>query len=166
MRSLWSNCRRMGSKGSHQQQVVPAVATVEFKLVEDIRMVTVPVTSCLTVLCAYIVVGTVLFSNWEGWTYLDGAYFCFVSLMTIGFGDFVPGNRYIYFVSHGDTADYQEARAKLVLGTIYILLGMAIIAMCLNLMQEKVVLNVRNVARRLGLIRAASTFEYGEYGDE
>ena len=32
----------------------------------------------------------------QGWSILDGAYFCFTSLMTIGFGDFVPGNSYIY----------------------------------------------------------------------
>lgn len=72
--------------------------TVEFKLVEDIRLVTIPVTSCLFVLMAYILVGTIIFSAWEGWNYLDGAYFCFTSLMTIGFGDFVPGNYYIYQV--------------------------------------------------------------------
>ena len=90
---------------------------VEFKLVEDLRLVTIPITSCLMVLISYIVFGAVLFSTWEvrrrqhghnlslvtsclqGWNYLDGAYFCFISLMTIGFGDFVPGNSYIYNVA-------------------------------------------------------------------
>ena len=62
----------------------PKVPTVEFKLVEDLRLVTVPVTSCLVVLFVYIAMGTVLFSHWESWSYLDGAYFCFISLMTIG----------------------------------------------------------------------------------
>ena len=71
---------------------------MEFKLVEDLRLVTVPVLSCLLVLLFYILSGTVLFSAWEGWNYLDGAYFCFTSLLTIGFGDFVPGNDYIYQV--------------------------------------------------------------------
>ena len=75
------------------------VATVEFKLVEDLRLVTIPVTSCLLVLMSYVFLGTVLFASWEGWNYLDGAYFCFISLMTIGFGDFVPGNKYIYQVT-------------------------------------------------------------------
>jgi len=48
----------------------PKVATVEFKLVEDLRLVTIPVTSCLIVLASYIFLGTVLFSTWEGWNYL------------------------------------------------------------------------------------------------
>jgi hypothetical protein len=38
---------------------------VEFKLVEDLRLVTIPVTTCLLVLLCYIVFGAVLFSAWE-----------------------------------------------------------------------------------------------------
>ena len=67
--------------------------TVEFKLLKDLRLVTIPVTSCLMVL------------------------------------------------------------AKLVIGTVYILFGMAILGMCMNLMQEQIVVQVRSMLRRLGLIR-------------
>lgn len=129
------------------------VPTVEFKLVEDLRLVTVPVTSCVTVLAAYITFGTILFSTWEGWSYMDGAYFCFISLLTIGFGDFVPGSRYIYQVT--DEIDSQDANAKLIIGALYILLGMAILGMCINLMQEQIIVQVRTALRRMGLIRPA-----------
>ena len=60
--------------------------------------------------------------------------------MTIGFGDFVPGKAYIYNIDEG--IEETEANAKLVLGAIYILLGMGIIAMCVNLMQEKIITEV------------------------
>ena len=60
--------------------------------------------------------------------------------MTIGFGDFVPGNSYIYNVA--DNVTEEEVTAKLVLVSVYILLGMGIIAMCVNLMQEKIVTQV------------------------
>ena len=76
---------------------------VEFKLVEDLRLITIPVTTCLLILISYIIFGAVLFAAWEGWNYMDGAYFCFISLMTIGFGDFVPGNKYIYNVGDNVT---------------------------------------------------------------
>ena len=76
---------------------------VEFKLVEDLRLITIPITTCLLVLISYIIFGAVLFAAWEGWNYMDGAYFCFISLMTIGFGDFVPGNKYIYNVGDNVT---------------------------------------------------------------
>ena len=102
------------------------------------------------------------YSTQLGWSYLDGAYFCFISLMTVRFGDFVPGNSYIALV---DSDEWDEPKAQLILGAVYILLGMAIIAMCLNLMQEKIVVNVRKFARRLGLIRA-STLYYENDNDE
>jgi len=72
--------------------------TVEFRLVEDLRLVTVPMSAPAFVLAVYVAVGAAAFSVWEGWSWADGVYFCFVSLMTIGFGDFVPGNGYIYQV--------------------------------------------------------------------
>ena len=66
-------------------------------------LITIPVTTCLLILITYIIFGAVLFAAWEGWNYMDGAYFCFTSLMTIGFGDFVPGNKYIYNVGDNVT---------------------------------------------------------------
>ena len=123
-----------------QEQVTKREEVVQFKLVEDLSLVTIPVTTCLLVFVSYILCGAIIFSAWEGWTILDGSYFCFTSLMTIGFGDFVPGNSYIYNVS--STVSEQEAQAKLVLGTVYLLLGMAVMSMCINLVQEEIVTQV------------------------
>jgi hypothetical protein len=39
----------------------------------------------------YIFLGSLLFTFWEGWSYVTGSYFCFITLSTIGFGDIVPG---------------------------------------------------------------------------
>ena len=64
------------------------VESVKLKLVEDYQQTTIPLTSCVLVLLTYLLSGGAIFSAWEDWTFLDGAYFCFVSLMTIGFGDF------------------------------------------------------------------------------
>jgi hypothetical protein len=48
---------------------------------------------------------------------------------------------------------FQESKAKLVIGTVYILLGMAILAMCFNLMQEKIVVQVENLVQVVWLKR-------------
>jgi len=63
--------------------------------------VTVPISLCLTVMVSYICGGALLFGEWEGWGFLDGSYFCFITLSTIGFGDIVPGkvtlSKYIFY---------------------------------------------------------------------
>lgn len=49
---------------------------------------------------SYIFIGATIFGRWEDWSKLDGCYFCFISLSSIGFGDIVPGEEvntiYIY----------------------------------------------------------------------
>lgn len=33
--------------------------------------------------------GAAVFTRYEGWTYFDSVYYCFITLTTIGFGDMV-----------------------------------------------------------------------------
>ena len=42
---------------------------------------------------------------------------------------------------------------QFVICSLYILLGMAVIAMCFNLMQQKVVQGVRSMGRKIGIIK-------------
>ena len=53
----------------------------------------------------------------------------------------VPGNYYIYNIDQNISSS--EANAKIILGSLYILFGMGLIGMCVNLMQEKIFLKVR-----------------------
>lgn len=49
---------------------------------------------------SYILLGASLFKAWENWDYLDGSYFCFISLSSIGFGDLVPGATVSLVLAH------------------------------------------------------------------
>ena len=42
-------------------------------------------------LVLFVYIPAIIFTAIEGWTYRQSVYYCFVSLTTIGFGDFVPG---------------------------------------------------------------------------
>ncbi|CAL1272105.1 unnamed protein product [Larinioides sclopetarius] len=105
----------------------------------------VPMYMVLLLVTGYICGGAVLFSLWEKWTFLNGAYFCFITLSTIGFGDLVPGS---------DIFDTQSGQAKLIICCLYLIMGLAIIAMSFNLVQEEVIIKCKNVARNLGLLKS------------
>ncbi|XP_034236079.1 TWiK family of potassium channels protein 18 [Thrips palmi] len=107
----------------------------------DPQTVTVPVTLCLAIMVGYVCGGAVLFSKWEDWDTLDGSYFCFISLSTIGFGDIVPGSS-VY--SDGDGIEM-----SFIFCSMYLMMGMALIAMCFNLMQEEVIHKIRSCVRTI-----------------
>lgn len=81
----------------------------------------IPVSFALFLLVTYMMFGAVVFSIWEGWNFFDALYFVFISMSTIGFGDLVPQH------------------PKRMIGTfIYLLLGLALTSMCINVVQEKI----------------------------
>ncbi|XP_050737452.1 uncharacterized protein LOC127008962 isoform X2 [Eriocheir sinensis] len=105
----------------------------------------VPIPIVLAFVASYIGVGALLFGWLEGWSMLDAGYFCFITLSTIGFGDFVPGKSLGY--------ETQEAQIKLVTGSMYLMFGLAVLAMSFNLVQEEVVIKCKAFAFWIGLIK-------------
>ncbi|XP_029643685.2 uncharacterized protein LOC115217750 [Octopus sinensis] len=110
---------------------------------ESHEHIRVPVSVSLLVFGAYICIGASLFSFWEQeWDYFIGSYFCFITLSTIGLGDFVPG-------SNGNSWASEEKQA---ICSLYLLFGMAMTVMCLKLMQEEIRYQFSNLGRKMGLI--------------
>ncbi|KAI1716066.1 ion channel domain-containing protein [Ditylenchus destructor] len=86
-----------------------------------------PVSVGIITVILFIAGGAILFAIWEDWNFFDGAYYSFITLSTIGFGDIVPGQ----------SLD-EGSQEKLVVCALYLLFGMALIAMCFKLMQDDV----------------------------
>ena len=55
-----------------------------------------PIIVSLCVMMAYIVLGAILYMQLENWSLEDSTYFCFITLTTIGLGDLVPGQKYVF----------------------------------------------------------------------
>ncbi|XP_053957028.1 uncharacterized protein LOC128862437 [Anastrepha ludens] len=102
----------------------------------------VPIWLCVFLVISYILGGAALFAYWEKWSFLDSAYFCFITLTTIGFGDFVPAK-----------GVKDESRQSIAYCSLYLLFGIALLAMSFNLVQEEFISNVKEVARRLGILK-------------
>ena len=87
------------------------------------------------VLSAYVFVGGIVFSAWrEDYDLLIGCYFSFITLSTIGFGDYVFGDGRPVKGSSG--TDPEMNLAQLVVTGMYIFFGIAILSTCLELMHK------------------------------
>jgi hypothetical protein len=94
----------------------------------------------IALLIFYILAGSLLFALWEGWSYIDGAYFSFITFTTIGFGDLVPGET---------TITQQNGRS--ILCAAYLLFGVMLTAMSFKLIQEDIDRVKTHLLQRLGI---------------
>ncbi|XP_046877700.1 potassium channel subfamily K member 3a [Hypomesus transpacificus] len=88
--------------------------------VSMVNMVIIGFISCMSTLC----VGALAFSHFEGWSFFHAYYYCFITLTTIGFGDYVALQR-------GDAL--QNKPEYVAFSFIYILTGLTVIGAFLNL---------------------------------
>jgi hypothetical protein len=84
--------------------------------------------------------GALLFAQWESWPVLDGAYFCFITFTTIGFGDLVPGK--------GTVTESKAGKAAMC--ALFLLFGMIVMAMSFKLMQDEIISKFRRISRHFG----------------
>ncbi|XP_069744141.1 potassium channel subfamily K member 9-like [Narcine bancroftii] len=84
------------------------------------NMVTVGFFSCLGTLC----IGAGAFAHFEDWTFFHAYYYCFITLTTIGFGD---------FVALQNNEALQKRPPYVAFSFMYILVGLTVIGAFLNL---------------------------------
>ncbi|XP_040071257.2 potassium channel subfamily K member 18 [Ixodes scapularis] len=94
----------------------------------------VPVSLVLLFLAAYMTLGAFGFSLWEGWSFFEAFYFVFVSMSTIGFGDYVPKHPMFMMVTF-----------------VYLLFGLALTSMCINVIQEKLSATFQKARDHIGV---------------
>ncbi|XP_066525767.1 potassium channel subfamily K member 9 isoform X1 [Hoplias malabaricus] len=84
------------------------------------NMVTVGFFSCMGTLC----IGAAAFSHYEDWSFFQSYYYCFITLTTIGFGDFVALQK---------NRALQRKPLYVAFSFMYILVGLTVIGAFLNL---------------------------------
>ncbi len=103
-----------------------------------------------------------MFKNWEGWSFVQAAYFSFITLTTVGFGDLTPDASFTNGIKAGATFPEQ---IKMICSLIYCSVGkpdnrattsscinrqtccshpgLATLTTCISLIQEQVAASAR-----------------------
>lgn len=119
------------------------------------KKIIVPSSACVWVLILYILLGSAMFSYLEGWSFKNAIYFCVTSLCKIGIGDFVPGTStnvtIPFFRLNTDSDTQSENHTKLIINFVYILFGMALMAMCYQLAREDIRVKFKEISEDLEL---------------
>lgn len=92
-----------------------------------------PISVAITCWIIYIFMGASIYVVWEEWSFFESFYFVFISMSTIGFGDFVP-NHPIYMMG----------------SIVYLVFGMALTSMCINVVQVKLSDSFRQASAKIG----------------
>ncbi|XP_007901830.1 potassium channel subfamily K member 18 [Callorhinchus milii] len=88
----------------------------------ELEKLDVPIILILVIVITYILFSAAMLSIWENWDYLDSFYFYFITITTIGFGDFVPEHPNFFMIT-----------------SVLIITGMTIMSMAFKLAQNRIV---------------------------
>eukprot|EP00057_Strongylocentrotus_purpuratus_P031485 XP_784780.1 PREDICTED: TWiK family of potassium channels protein 7-like [Strongylocentrotus purpuratus] len=97
----------------------------------------VPLLVIVAILIIYMCGGAAWMASAEGWDFGTGIYFMFITLTTIGFGDVLPMKHY--------------AADTFIPCLFFTLFGLAIMSMCIALVQVKVLRGYQLITTKLGL---------------
>ena len=81
--------------------------------------IAIPIIVCIVIILSFLSFGSILYHFWEGWEFISAAYFCFITMSTIGFGDMVPTESFLNYESS------MYGKFQMVVCTTYIMLGLA-----------------------------------------
>ena len=112
-----------------QKQIISFAPVYDDTEDEDLEKISVPVIVTLFLIGSYIFLGALLFGEWLNINWMDAAYFSFITFSTVGFGDIVPGM---------DDLNNTSAQLKMFGTALYMVIGMAVLSMAFNLVQEEV----------------------------
>jgi len=94
--------------------------------------------------------GAAMFSHYERWSYFESFYYCFITLTTIGFGDYVALQK--------DHA-LSEKPGYVAMALIFILFGLAVLAASMNLLVLRfMTMNTEEVKQLEADMQPASSF--------
>jgi hypothetical protein len=92
-----------------------------------------PVSLALFILFLYMFSGAWVFTVTDNWSFVDAIYFVFISTSTIGFGDLIP-----------------QSEWSMIALSVYLLFGLALTSMCINVIQEQLAVAFEEAKLRLG----------------
>lgn len=110
--------------------------------------VLVPIVLNVGLIMLYIIIGSVIFSFWEGWSLIEAVYFTFITLSTTGLGDYVPGYSFLNY------SDGFQASMRMLFTCIYCAFGMSLVTMSILLIHQEVQSKLKWFAVEIGLTKS------------
>ncbi|XP_056634999.1 TWiK family of potassium channels protein 18 isoform X2 [Diorhabda sublineata] len=135
----------LGNEGASRDELSDETPTTpELSTFEIDDEFNLPISVALFILVAYMFIGALVYCAWERWEFFTSFYFVFISLSTIGFGDFIP-----------------EHPIVLILSIVYLVFGLALMSMCINVVQAKLSNTFQQASIKLS---SSMGFEVAESG--
>jgi len=111
--------------------------------------ISIPIIICILLIILFLAFGSALFHVWEEWDIVSAGYFCFITLSTVGFGDMVPVKSFLGYT------ESLYGKFQMVVCVTYCMMGLAMLATAMSLIQEGLMLKAERMKKKMGLGKSA-----------